>query len=256
MPFVVVDADRPEALDRHVLDAELVDRLAVVTGGRDVEIKGVLLGIAAPSDRRSDQVTHGVDAPFRTEHGLRVRDGRAEAEESVPHFNLARCIPIGDREGPGPAGLADIDRILQRVDRLDVLGVVGIDEDANGDNDIARADLVLGERTDGSAVVDLGAVLVFVDRLHRQEALARVGQGEGHRTRIEIEHRGRIEGVAIHPDDGLRGDRRRFAAMHEFAKAPLLDHAAEIKIGLGADEIVGRDEDRFIVGRRVGALAR
>src|ERR1700690_4137623 len=112
MALVVVDADRPEALDRHVLDAELVDRLAVVMGGRDVQIKGVLFGIAAPSDRRPDQMTDRVDAPFRTEHAFAVRNGRAEAEESVPHFNLARCVPIGDREGPGSAWLAARDRLL------------------------------------------------------------------------------------------------------------------------------------------------
>jgi hypothetical protein len=40
--------------------------------------------------------------------------------------------------------------------------------------------------------------------------------------------------------------------MHEFPEAPVLDHAAEIEIGLGADEIVRRDKDRFIVGRRLG----
>jgi hypothetical protein len=93
-------------------------------------------------------MAHWVDVPFRTEHAFGVRDGRAEAEESVPDFNLARCIPIGDREGPGSAGLADRDRILQRVDRLDVLGIVRIDQYADGDNDVACADLVLGEGTD------------------------------------------------------------------------------------------------------------
>ena len=100
--------------------------------------------------------------------------------------------------------------------------------------------------------MDLGGVLVFVDHLHRQETLARIGQGDRHRTRVEIEHRRRIERVAVHPDDGLLGDRRRFAAMHEFAETPVLDHAAEIEIRLGADEIVGGDGDRLIVGRRVG----
>src|ERR1700734_2976468 len=41
MALVGVDPDRPEAVDRHVLDAELVDRLAVVMSRRDVQIKGV-----------------------------------------------------------------------------------------------------------------------------------------------------------------------------------------------------------------------
>ena len=34
----VVDADRPEAVDRNVLDVEPVDRIAVVFGRDDVEI--------------------------------------------------------------------------------------------------------------------------------------------------------------------------------------------------------------------------
>ena len=93
--------------------------------------------------------------------------------------------------------------------------------------------------------MNLGGVLVFVDHLHRQEALARIGQGDGHRTRIEIEHGRRIERIAVHPDDRLPGDRSRFAAMHEFAEAPILDHAAEIEAGLRADEIVGSDGERL-----------
>ena len=163
---------------------------------------------------------------------------------------------LGIVKVPGPPGWLTVIASCSAWTASTSLRIVRIDQDANGDNDVARADLLPGQRTDGGAVVDLGAVLVLVDDLHRQEALARVGQGEGHRTRIEVEHRRRIKRVAVHPDDCLRGDRRRFAAMHEPAEAPVLDHAAEIKIGLGADEIVGRDGDRMIVGRRLGADRR
>jgi hypothetical protein len=47
MAAVVIDADRPETVDRNVLDVELVDGLAVVVGGRDVQVEGVLFRIAA-----------------------------------------------------------------------------------------------------------------------------------------------------------------------------------------------------------------
>jgi hypothetical protein len=36
-------------------------------------------------------------------------------------------------------------------------------------------------------------------------------------------------------------------------KPPVLDHAAEIKVRLGADEIVGGDGDRTIIRRGLGA---
>ena len=97
--------------------------------------------------------------------------------------------------------------------------------------------------------MDFGSVLVLIDHLHREKALAGIGQGDRHGTRVEIKHRRRIERVAVHSDDGLLGDRRRFASMHEFPEAPVLDHAAEIEIGLGADEIIGGDGDRVIVRR-------
>jgi hypothetical protein len=44
MALRVVDADRPEALDRHVLDVELVDRRAIVLAWGDAKINGVLIG--------------------------------------------------------------------------------------------------------------------------------------------------------------------------------------------------------------------
>src|SRR6266568_2659299 len=44
----VVDTDRPERVDGYVIDVQLVDCVAVVIGGRDVEVGRVLVGIAAP----------------------------------------------------------------------------------------------------------------------------------------------------------------------------------------------------------------
>ena len=81
--------------------------------------------------------------------------------------------------------------------------------------------------------------MVLVDHLHRHEALARVGQGDRHRPGVEIEHRRRIERVAIQADDRLLVDRRRLAAVEELPEAAILDDVAEIEIALGADEVVG-----------------
>ena len=91
------------------------------------------------------------------------------------------------------------------------------------------------------AVDDVGCVLVLVDDLHRHEAFARIGQGDRHRPRVEIEDRRGIERVAIEPDDGLVVDRRRLAAMDELAEAAILDDVAEVQIALGAREVVGGD---------------
>ena len=61
----VVEADRPEAIDGHVLDVELVDRRAIVLAWRDVEIDGILLGIEAPARRGDDQVPDRIDLSLR-----------------------------------------------------------------------------------------------------------------------------------------------------------------------------------------------
>jgi hypothetical protein len=45
----VVDADRPKAVNWHVLHIEPVDCGAVVLGGRNAKIEGVPLRKAAPS---------------------------------------------------------------------------------------------------------------------------------------------------------------------------------------------------------------
>jgi hypothetical protein len=41
----------------------------------------------------------------------------------------------------------------------------------------------------------------------------------------------------------LTVNRRQFAIVGEFAKVSILDDVAEIKIGLGANEVVGGDRD-------------
>ena len=109
---------------------------------------------------------------------------------------------------------------------------------------------------DAGAVDDLGRVLVFVDHLHRQEALAGVRKHDGDRTGVEIEHRRRIERIAVHPDDGLPGERRRLPAMHELAETSVLDDSAEQEVQFRPGEIVGGDDDRPIGGGRMRAGKR
>jgi hypothetical protein len=65
--FGVVDADRPEAVDRNVLDLEFVDGLAVVLFGRDAEISRILVRIAALARCCGDQMPHRIDLALRAE---------------------------------------------------------------------------------------------------------------------------------------------------------------------------------------------
>ena len=88
-------------------------------------------------------------------------------------------------------------------------------------------------------------VLVLIDHLHGHEALACVGEGDGDRAGVEIEHRSGVEGVAIEPDHGLIVDPRDLAAMAELADpAAVLDQPGEIQIGFRANEVVGGDGNR------------
>jgi hypothetical protein len=155
-----------------------------------------------------------------------------------------------------PGGLADLDRVLQRADGFDVLRIVRVDENAHRDDDVSDANPVLAQRMDAGAVDDLGRVLVFVDHLHRQEALAGVRKRDGDRTGVEIEHRRRIERIAVHPDDGLPGERRRLPPMHELAETSVLDDSAENEVRFRPGEIVGGDDDRPIGGGGMGAAKR
>src|SRR6516162_918400 len=59
VPLGVVDADRPEAVDGHVLDVEAIDGSAVILSGGDVEIGRILVGDCRPRPQR-----------FRSDAGL------------------------------------------------------------------------------------------------------------------------------------------------------------------------------------------
>jgi hypothetical protein len=115
--------------------------------------------------------------------------------------------------------------------------IVRIDENPHAKPDVTRPDLVARELV-GAAVEHLLGVVVLVDDLQRQEPLARVRQGERHRPGSEVEHALGIERVAVGADDGVV-DRRQLAGVAELAQRAVLDHEAEVDVGLGAVEVVG-----------------
>src|SRR5580704_9906047 len=125
----VVDADRPETVDRHVLDREPIDRLAVVARRRDVEIDRRLVGVATPGRGGCDQMTDRIDLVLGAERVLEVGHCRAKDEKRVAYLLLADRIPVRDFELAG-ALLADLDRILQGVDLNDILRVNRVDKGA------------------------------------------------------------------------------------------------------------------------------
>jgi len=92
--------------------------------------------------------------------------------------------------------------------------------------------------------------MILADGHQRHEALARVGHLDRYRSGIEVEHRCRIERIAVEPDDGLVVDRRRLAAVKELAEATVLEHVAHVQVGLRAGKVV--DGDRHgAAGRRL-----
>jgi hypothetical protein len=68
-----------------------------------------------------------------------------------------------------------------------------------------------------------------------------IRQRDRHRSGVEIEHRRRVEGIAIEADDRLLVDRCGLAAVMELADAAFLDDIAEVKVAFGPDKVVGRD---------------
>src|SRR6478752_2247324 len=76
--LLIVKADGPEAVDWHVLDVELVDRVAIVPLGRDVEVDRVLVRVAAPGRGRSDQMADRIDLLFGTERLLEIGNCRGK----------------------------------------------------------------------------------------------------------------------------------------------------------------------------------
>ena len=181
-------------------------------------------GIAAPAGGGSDQMPDRIHFGLGAERLLEVRHGRRKDQQRVAHLLLARLIPVRHLEF-ARGRLLDLDRVLQRVDLLDVLGIDGVDQRPDRNGCVARADLLPGQRIAALAVDDFRHVVVFIDHLHRHEALAGVRQRDRDRPGVEIEDGRRIQRVAVEADHGLIVDPRRFATMVE-----LSDRAAVFRI--------------------------
>src|SRR6478672_5152318 len=185
--FGIIDADRPETVNGHILDVEPVDRGAVIFGRRDVKIGRILVWIAAPGRGGADQVPYRIHLIPGAERLLEIRYRRAQHQQRIAHLLLAGRIPIGYFELAG-APLADLDRVLKGMDLLHVLWVRRIDQGAHGSRHVSRADLVLGECVRPAIIGHRGYVVVLVDDHQRHETLAGVRHGDGDRPGVEVEH--------------------------------------------------------------------
>ena len=92
--------------------------------------------------------------------------------------------------------------------------------------------------------------MVLIQNHDRHEARARIRQGDSGWPCVEIEDRRRVEGIAVQADDGLVVDRSGLTAVNEFPQPAVLDDVSEIKVGLGANEVIKRDRGDGILGGR------
>src|SRR4029079_4228975 len=117
--FFIVEADGPEAVDWHIPDVELVDRVAVVLLGRDVEIGRILVGVAAPGCGRCDQMPARIDLLPGAERLLEVGHGRSKNKQRITNLLLAGLVPVRNFELSRPH-LRGLDPVLEYVNLCDV----------------------------------------------------------------------------------------------------------------------------------------
>ncbi len=108
----------------------------------------------------------GVDLILGAERLLEVRQRRAQNQQGVPDLFLACLVPAWRREIAG-AILAYLDCVLQRMDLVDIPGVGRIDESANGNDHIARADLLLCKGMGAGAVGHCRYIVILIDEPSR-----------------------------------------------------------------------------------------
>jgi hypothetical protein len=143
-----------------------------------------------------------IDLVPGAEAALKAANVAGEYQQSFPDFFQARLIPVRQFKLPG-FFLADCDRILKLVNLIEVLGIVGVDQGADRHQDIAGADILLGERVRLCVVSDGGDIMIFIDDHEGHKTLAGVGERDRHWRGCEIEHAERIKRVAVQPYDGL-----------------------------------------------------
>ena len=107
--FGIVEADRPETIDGHILHVEPVDRRAIVLARRDVEIDGVLIRIKAPARRGDDQVPDRIDFIPAAGRVAPIRERCAQNRQRIAHLLLTGGVPVGHLEFTRAVRLLDFD---------------------------------------------------------------------------------------------------------------------------------------------------
>src|SRR5258707_15610460 len=108
-----------------------------------------------------------------------------------------------------------------------VFVVQKIHTETDYDYGIARPKHLSSQGVSTRAVIRSRGVLILIDDLHPDEALAGVWQRNRHRPGIEVDNRERIQRVAVGPNNALLSGRSKLAAMPKFAETAVLDHSGE-----------------------------
>src|ERR1700751_3231523 len=127
-------------------------------------VQCVFFGIAAPNRGCSDQPPHRINLVLRAEHAFCIREGRSKHQQRCAHFLLAFRVPVGHFEAAGTL-LADLDRILQVVILPYVVRICRIDQYADYQQDVARADLLPGKGVAACVIGDHRRIHVLIDHL-------------------------------------------------------------------------------------------
>jgi hypothetical protein len=131
------------------------------------------------------------------------------------------------------------DRVLQRVGRLHVLLVVGIEKGPEQEKRVSRPDGLFIEDNLLRAVFRPDRV-VLTDDHQRLVAVPRVGQADGQR-RGQVEDRPGIERVPVGTDRVPAGDIGRFPQVSELPeRVHVLDIVPHLEVGLRTDVILNR----------------
>jgi hypothetical protein len=72
--------------------------------------------------------------------------------------------------------------------RIGIFWIGRIDECADCDHDVTRADIFPRQNMRTGAVENGRYIMILVDHLHRHESLARIRQSDRHGPDIKIEH--------------------------------------------------------------------
>ena len=139
----VVDADRPEAVHRHILERQTIRRLAVISAadrssGNRLRWRGLPpQPIAVPIRWSTGR------PPASLPNRSTVPPSEPSASKRIARLGLRRLVPVRHLELAG-AGLLHLDRVLQA---LAASRPAGLPESASVRMmiaDVARSDLVLG----------------------------------------------------------------------------------------------------------------